>query len=62
MKCPKCNKEIDEVIVVSLCSQTAPLVEGTNEIAEYNNLNVESTLYIQCPECYKRITRYIKET
>lgn len=60
MKCPKCKKEIDRVWIISECHQQG-LLEG-NEVVEYIDLAVEGTLYIQCPECQEKITRYIEET
>ncbi len=41
MKCPQCDEEIDRVIVVSTCYQTASL-DG-NKTQDYSSVEVEET-------------------
>lgn len=59
MKCPKCGKEIDHVIVVSACYQNATL-DG-NTTVDYDSPDVDETQRILCPECEEAITEYVKE-
>ena len=60
MKCPKCNKEIEYVNVISKCWQKAQL-EG-NKITNYGSVEeVSDTQFIECPECLEKITKYIKQ-
>jgi len=59
-KCPKCKKEIDKVNVISECWQKAELVK--NKIVDYDSIEETiKTIKIECPECYKDISKYIKE-
>ena len=58
MKCPKCKKEIEYVNVISTCWQKAEL-KG-NEIVDYGEVkDIEKLLFIECPECQAKITKYI---
>jgi hypothetical protein len=59
MKCPECGEEIDEVIVVSTCYQTATL-DG-NHTVDYSSPEVEETQRILCPECSDEITEKVNE-
>lgn len=59
MKCPKCESEIDHVIVVSTCYQDATL-DG-NRTVDYSSPEVEETQRILCPECAEEITEHVKE-
>lgn len=60
MKCPKCKKQISYVNIISNCWQKAYL-KG-NKITEYDSIeDVLDTLFIECPECQAKITKYIKE-
>jgi hypothetical protein len=60
MKCPKCSKEIDSVVVVSECWQWGYFEEGTNKIAEYGSVEeVIDTKRMNCPECHKDIYKNV---
>ena len=61
MLCPKCNKEIKYVNVISQCWGKGHLLEDTNEITDYALEEIEKTLFIECPECQERITEGVKE-
>lgn len=62
MKCPKCNKEIDKVVVVSECWQYGRLKDDSNEIIDYGSVeSIDITLHIDCPECLKDIRKYLEE-
>ena len=50
MKCPKCNKDIDRVIVCVKATQIGHLNEQ-GEIEDYTDIEVEETLKTLCPEC-----------
>ena len=61
MKCPKCKKKIENVMVISECEQMADIDE-TGQITGYGGVEeISSTLKILCPHCSKTITRYIQE-
>ena len=59
MKCPECGVEIDRVIVVGTCYQTATL-DG-NHTVDYSSVEVEATERILCPECIEEITEAVEE-
>ena len=62
MNCPKCGKNLDEVIVVSKCFQTVEIDKDGNINDEtYNDPIVEETLSIECLYCLADITSVIKE-
>jgi len=52
--CPKCEVELDNVIVYSECSQIASVESG--ELEDFRNLEVEGILRLICPECDEVIT------
>ena len=60
MKCPKCNKEIEQVNVYSECWQKSTL-DG-NKINYYGSVEVLETIEIECPECHADIRDYVEET
>ena len=60
MICPECEKEIDEVYVISRCWQKGSLTE--NRIYEYGSIEeILGTITIECPKCSKNIKSHIKE-
>ena len=62
MKCPKCKKKIESVIVLSYCTQRAVLKAGTNIIEDYHEgPEAGDTVAIHCPECDAAITRAVRE-
>lgn len=51
MKCPKCNEEIETVLVFSRCSQTGYL-NAEGKIDDYSEVDeIYETESIECPEC-----------
>ncbi len=62
MICPKCNKDIDSVWVISEYTQRGKL-EG-NKIVGYDNIKhgpVGNTIQILCPKCDEDILDYVDE-
>ena len=61
MLCPKCGADLEYVIVASECKAKG-IVNGYNRITDYEDLPTTSVaiLRIECPECGKDITEYIK--
>jgi len=60
MECPKCNKKIEFVWVISKCQQRGWL-KGNN-IDIYDSVDeILEPLIIECPECGNDIQKYIKE-
>ncbi len=60
--CPKCDKELDEVNVVTECSR--PLIinkEGFGTDYSAVDWIGSDTLRIECPHCFLEITDYIQE-
>jgi len=60
MICPKCNEEIEHVIVISECSQRGTL-EG-NRVVEYDELTAGATRWIECPKCSEVIDEAVVES
>jgi Zn finger protein HypA/HybF involved in hydrogenase expression len=60
MICPKCEKEITHVNVISECWQQGTL-DG-NKIISYGSVEVLETIEIECPECHADIRDYVEET
>lgn len=59
MKCPKCEKEIEEVNVISSCWQKATL--RGNKIDEYGSVeDILDTIKIECPECLENISKFVR--
>jgi hypothetical protein len=62
MKCPKCGKDIERVIVVSQCWQYGQLAENSNKIVEYGSVeNITDTILIECPECSQDIMKEVEQ-
>jgi hypothetical protein len=59
MICPKCHKEIDKVWVISESQQPCHLEGDTLGI--YGMVEVGKTLRIECWNCNKNISEFIKE-
>jgi len=60
MKCPNCDKELEEVHVYSQCWQKATL-KG-NKIVDYGSVeDILDTDTIECPECGENITKLVEE-
>lgn len=58
-KCPECGAELERVNVISECWQKAEL-KG-DKITDYGSVeDILDTLYVECPECQAKITKYIK--
>jgi len=61
MKCPKCNKEIEKVTVISESWQRADIDEN-GKITDYGSTEMEGdTERIECPECSGDIRSHITE-
>ena len=70
MKCPKCKKKIDRVVVTSKCWQYGDLVEAKDStlttprflIEEYGSIEeIYETISITCPECDGDIEEYVRQ-
>lgn len=60
MKCPKCKKEINQVVVTSECWQYGEL-EG-NKIKDYGSVEeILNTIDVDCPECGESIKDAVEE-
>ena len=68
MKCPKCRKSIDRIVVVSKCWQYADIVETKESnvakprflIEDYGHVEqILETLSTTCPECDKDLSEYL---
>jgi hypothetical protein len=62
MICPKCEKEITHVNVISGCWQKGTLEDDSNKINCYGSVEVLETSEIECPECYADISDSVEET
>lgn len=60
MKCPKCNNEIERVVLVSECYQNCVLDEN-DQIVSYGSPDVQDTLRVLCDECMEPINAHVKD-
>lgn len=69
MKCPKCRKNIDRVVVISKCWQYGDiddsktnLVKPKFRISDYGSVEeIFETIGIACPECDTDLSAYVEE-
>ncbi len=65
MECPKCNKKIETVFVISNYTQKCGLGgKKGNELVDYQEVHsdpIGATNAIICPECDKDISEFVEE-